>query len=1541
MAGRRTAVQREPEYPTGRTLVGRSDGEPPANAATEARTRLLQTFRFLKELAVLRNPVQRTLNDYSEVLRLDSWPLHPSIQVSRGDTPDDSQDQGASAKGVSPIIRITRAELTHCPPPPKLLHGWLKPGWQDVDAEVQVLEARNSRDEKTGVTETIEFTERADRPAALNAWKATRAHWAEAERPAVAARQIFERIYALWTRLQREGDRLELVLADGMLCVKDQDVLHPVLLQRITLDFDPSGPEFRFSPGIEKADLQRTILRLVPSIQGRMISAFDKDLETEPIDPLGGTRTEGFFKRLVQGLFKDGEFLDDAPDHTTERPSVWRAPVIFARPRIAGLRATLDHIIADLEEETTAVPEGLVRIVGVESGVPETPRTPDADTSQLSALSDEADILFSKPANVEQREIATRLETAKSVVVQGPPGTGKTHTIANLLGHLLSSGKSVLVTAHTAKALRVLREKMAEDLQPLCLSVLDGDSHSQSQLSHAAQEIAHRLSTFQPDRLQRDARALRARRAKLLNRARALKRQLRDARFGEIDEIVFSGDSLRPIEAAKRVREWAATAAWIPGPLEPGVLCPLSDQEVRDLYASQGVLTPHDESKLAVDQPELDKLVAPADFRLLAAERTNEAARAQAHRPELWAGAETDLTAAKLEGLHERLTAAAETLADDERWLREALYAGWTGGDLGATWRDLLDAMSSLTDRASAAKRLTVVHGPELPAQYPVEELVEVLSGIVDFQEGGGRLGFATKITKRSWHRVIAACKVVDDRQPRTHEELCALRAAAELQLERARFVGRWRRLVEVVDGPSIQSLQTTPERVAKGYAGEIRRRLEWTNKVWDPLVNELREAGFRWTQWLESYPPVPGDHGELDRVRSAVSDGLTTIIEGRAAMLRQLELTSNLQAQRTYLAGFPQSDAASALLRSQDGWEVDSYEEAHRESARLRGLRDLYTTRVASLERLSATAPEWARAIAARRPPHHDATPPADHKQAWHYRQLHQELERRAAVSLDELQLEIDQISAEVQQLSARIIDCEAWAAQCERTGLQEKQALLGFVQTMRKVGKRSKRGPELLRRARELLAAARRAVPVWIMPLSRVYESFNPREAKFDVIIVDEASQSDVTALAALYLGRTHIVVGDKEQVTPDAIGQSTDEVQRLIETELQGIPNNHLYDGQTSIYDLAEASFGGTVALREHFRCVPEIIQFSNHLSYNNAIRALREPYSAIVAPALVPQRVKGYREGVKTNEVEAEEIVSLIAACLDDPEYRENELEKPTSLGVISLLGDEQAYLIESKLRQRLPLDVFTKHRLLCGNAAQFQGDERDVIFLSVVDGPPEDGQLPLRDAGYRDLYKKRYNVAVSRARNQVWVIHSLDPAAHLKNGDLRRRLIEHARDPSALLRTIEEQGAKTESPFEKSVLERLLSAGFRVRAQWPVGSYRIDLVVEGEKRRLAVECDGERFHTVESLQEDLERQAVLERLGWIFVRIRGSLFFRDPDRAMESVFEKCRDLDIEPLGTRPAESEPLLAVEHLRRRAEALRRKWAEETEAAESGDLFR
>src|SRR5690348_11672546 len=207
-----------------------------------AKRRLTQTFEFLKELNALRNPVPRDLLSYNKVLSIDEWPVHPLVEVRRGDRREENEDEGNDEK-PEPLIRIRRANLTPCPKPPEALDGWLKPGWQSVEAEAAVLESRNFQDKQKGSI-TIAFEDDQQRVTALNEWVATRDKWTVAERPAVSARKLFEEIHALWTAMQREGDRTELILGDGILDVPTEQIRYPVLLQRLNLRFDPAGPEF-------------------------------------------------------------------------------------------------------------------------------------------------------------------------------------------------------------------------------------------------------------------------------------------------------------------------------------------------------------------------------------------------------------------------------------------------------------------------------------------------------------------------------------------------------------------------------------------------------------------------------------------------------------------------------------------------------------------------------------------------------------------------------------------------------------------------------------------------------------------------------------------------------------------------------------------------------------------------------------------------------------------------------------------------------------------------------------------------------------------------------------------------------------------------------------------------------------------------------------------------------------------------------------------------------------------------------------------------
>jgi very-short-patch-repair endonuclease len=419
----------------------------------------------------------------------------------------------------------------------------------------------------------------------------------------------------------------------------------------------------------------------------------------------------------------------------------------------------------------------------------------------------------------------------------------------------------------------------------------------------------------------------------------------------------------------------------------------------------------------------------------------------------------------------------------------------------------------------------------------------------------------------------------------------------------------------------------------------------------------------------------------------------------------------------------------------------------------------------------------------------------------------------------------------------------------------------------------------------------------------MSRLVENFDPGTTRFDVVIIDEASQADAMGLIPLYMAKSVVIVGDNEQVSPDAVGDRLDTTQRLIDEHLSGIPNAILYDGQRSMYDIALESFGGHICLTEHFRCASEIIAFSNKLSYGGRIKPLRDMSASKLRPHVVPYRVQGGLSNKKVNEREAETVAALLCAAIEQPEYA------GATFGVISLLGEEQARRIETLLRQWLSPAEYEERRIMCGMPPQFQGDERDVMFLSVVDGPVG-GPLTLRADGANAMYKKRYNVAASRARDQMWVVYSVQPDVDLQPLDIRRTLISHALDPMAAVKEFQGVEEKAESEFEREVIRRLIDRGYRVTPQWPVGRYRLDIVVDDGEKRLAIECDGDRYHPLEKLADDMARQAILERLGWTFARIRGSAFFRDPEEAMKPVFARLESLGIAPIGL----TEPLPASE---------------------------
>jgi very-short-patch-repair endonuclease len=1505
--------------------------------ADQARERITQVFRYLRDLNIHRNPAKRLIQDQPWRLSLDDLPDHPSIQRVTIDTASDGGEDGQTTQPTY-LLKVDRPRLSKPPTPPEDLLDWLERGWDDPLAELRVRPSRNEMNAQ-GDAVVAAFENSAQRVALLDGWKPRRTQWAENERPARQAMGVFEELYELRGRIDREGEAVELMIGDGVLDWPRADgkIHHPILLQRVELQFEPDGPSFSIVETERGPELYTALLQSLPDLDTKALGHWQTAMNHENYHPLGDAVTSAFLRNIVVQLGAQGEFVDGAPIRgELDRPRVGRAPVVFLRQRVQGFAMAIEAVLEDLQNRDD-LPSPLLRIVGIG---PDPDLTEDSPTEVgASAVYDNEveEILLSKPANPEQVRIVRQLEHAAGVLVQGPPGTGKSHTIANLIGHLLADGKTVLVTAHTTKALRVLRGYVADALQALCVSVLDNDLEGRRQLEQSVEGIVERLSGADGGRLRREAIALGQVRKDLIDRIRRTRHDLLMARQSEYQPIVVDQESFPPSDAARKVTRERETHAWIPAPVTPGAPLPLSELELADLYRTNAAVSREDEAELAFALPDPALLITPPVFADLVVEREGLSDADRNLGVSYWERPIAEEQTADLELLVGRLEPAVAPIGKNELWRLEVIAAGQHGGSHREPWDSLLTLIEDVNREAAEAQETLLRYGPSLSNEMTVDEAHRIAGEIVRHLKGGRSLGGVTLLVHPPWRRLLAAARV-GGKELRLPEHFAALRAFCRLQLRRRQLIGRWERQMVTLGVQLLATQGQQPEREAGQWVAHVRECLAWQSETWTPIEAALGECGFRWGAFLAAQPVNASPAGDLLRLCDTVRGALLEVFAARIRAIRWRWIEVALGQLQDTLATYGADEAAATVLRSlreaAARLEPVAYELAFQRLIELRARRSELERRRGLLARLSAVAPGWAAAIQNRVGPHGDAEAPRGAAPAWVWRQLHDELERRASLSLRDLERQLDTMTAELRRTTADLIDRQAWSAQGARVGLRQRQALIGWADTVRRIGRGTgRRAPQLRIEAVRLMNECRSAVPVWIMPLARVVEQFDPRTARFDVVIVDEASQSDVMALVAWYLGKKVVVVGDHEQVSPLAVGQDLDVVQRLIATHLGDIPNRHLYDGRMSVYDLGRQSFGQTIVLVEHFRCVPEIIQFSNGLSYHWRIRPLRDASHVILKPHVVPFRVQASRYGREINYDEAAAIASLIVAAVEQPEYAGK------TFGVITLVGEAQALEIERLLRQRLPVAEFERRRIVCGNAAHFQGDERDVMFLSMVDAP-EDGPLHLRQD---DRFKQRYNVAASRARDQMWVVYSVDPRLDLKPGDLRRELIEHAEDPSVKVRSLQQVERRAESELERQVLRYLVQSRFRVRPQWQVGHYRIDMVVEGDGRRLAIECDGDRGHPPEKLAEDLERQAILERLGWTFVRVRGTEFFRHPDQALQPVFEMLERLEIPPLGPDVIPEEPTRQSSELLsrvlRRADELRREWLDSGDSGSSDDV--
>ncbi|MEA2917098.1 MAG: hypothetical protein QOJ15_9179 [Bradyrhizobium sp.] len=421
----------------------------------------------------------------------------------------------------------------------------------------------------------------------------------------------------------------------------------------------------------------------------------------------------------------------------------------------------------------------------------------------------------------------------------------------------------------------------------------------------------------------------------------------------------------------------------------------------------------------------------------------------------------------------------------------------------------------------------------------------------------------------------------------------------------------------------------------------------------------------------------------------------------------------------------------------------------------------------------------------------------------------------------------------------------------------------------------------------------------PVFMMSPLSVAQFLKPGGIQFDLLVMDEASQIEpVDSLGAIARVNQIVVVGDERQLPPTAFFKKLTGEEDLDEAD-EGI-TIQAKDAE-SILELCLAKGVPSRMLSWHYRSKHQsLIAVSNREFYENKLFIVPSPYDAVAGMGLKFHHLKGAaydRGGTRTNPKEAKAIAEAV--------IRHARSNPDQTLGVATFsVAQRQAVLKELELLRRANPEVEgffvgeSNEPFFVKNLENIQGDERDVIFISVGYGKTGEGYLahafgPLSGEGG----ERRLNVLISRAKLRCEVFCNFTGA----DIDLER---SRARGVSALKLFLtfaetgkfglgEVTGQDFDSEFEVQVYERLQAAGYDVKRQIGASGFRVDLAVSDSDKPgrfvLGIECDGAQFHSSRSARDrDRLRQQVLEGHGWIIHRVWSADWYLRPQNELKKI-----------------------------------------------------
>lgn len=1431
----------------------------------QLKDRVQRLMQFLRELVKARSKPVRHLRLHDDIVWLNEGRIAVSVdaEVSAGEV----------------LVRSRRVALEEPPEVPQNLREWIKGDPSDSNASLELA---------------------PDAPAVegdFTRWLSEWRMWAQLDQERRPYWDLYRALQHALQEMVSRPESVELVLASGLLelpaKIAGEDIRTHIVTQPVTIERDEGTGDLLVrlnagtSPRLEDTQLLTGLD--VFDVSGSRALQERLHQSASPVDADIIVFLKEWAARALTTTVDVEEQGTDSSSGRVLTPS----PALVLRKRGAfALVEYYEAMISAAERDGSRVPLGLAQLVSaIESE--ERVQWLDRTGSTTTGLAD--DPLFPLPANREQSEIIERLAGDSGVVVEGPPGTGKTHTIANLMSALLANGQRVLVTSEKSQALRVLRDKLPEEMQELCVSITDVGRGGSDELNKSVAEIATRKASFSKSAADARIADLTDRRRQALGRRSKITEDVRALRESETFQHpeVAPGYSGTAAAIVRAVTERADSFAWLPGQVsddEP----PLTADEFRTLISLTLRSNASRVERLRQALPEVDHLVPQTpelqQLCLRANVRPVDINPEATHLLEILGGAKAP-TLIDIGHRCERLQARVAEVRALEPALQNAAE-GVLSGHTAHLWAKSAD-VAALLDQAKRADAFVGTRTVDTPVVG--RRALNAFSALAVAMENG-----------QQWRGRIRR----SDEQKAVEElgELATVDGERATTAQMVRAVTEHLRALDCVQSGAVLlgdlgiAVNVTGSRTVQiNDLNRANGNIDHVNAL-AAEVNGLIEA------LLAISPAAPRIRSVADaQALAAAAGAIAAAHDADEARSRMSQLSAEVSA----VFGVAPPLEGVDLIEALGSADFDEITQA---------LADLETARqeqeeerlLATLRaRVEGSAPGLATLVAETADDANWSTRLDSLEQAWAWRRAHTWVQRQHEVGRDkQLESDLETIEADIAQLTARLAAERAWLGCLQRMTATEVQALQAYRGHVSAIGKGTGKYAETYRAsAREAMQIAQSAVPAWVMPLQQVLASIPPEPSTFDVVIVDEASQADISSLFLLWLAPRVIVVGDDKQCAPSEVSSGAlDGIFDRLDMYLHDVPGylRNSFTPRDSLFSLLRTRFGQVIRLREHFRCMPEIINWSSNQFYRDAPLVPVRQFGADRLPPLRTTYVEGGvvtgKSSTLSNRPEALAIIDAIEQCLSDRAYDDK------TFGVVVLQGQAQVDVIQNELLKRLDVDVWEERRLRIGTPPDFQGDERHVVFLSMVVAP-EQRTMALT----ANEYQRRFNVAASRAQDQLWLFHSVT-ADSLRSTDLRHSLLTYMQstspapaDPMPAGVTRDERHRNFDSLFEQRIYLDLVARGYHVNPQVEVNSRRIDLVVTGAAGRLAVECDGDAFHTSpEQMRADMERERELKRCGWEFWRIRESEYYLDTIGSLSGLWT-----ELDKRGIRPG---PIAAVE---------------------------